>query len=106
MKERFGTKRGRPRKGMATGFSRDALPRREHRAKVGLAIAATEGNIKRAAANLLVTPRWLYYCLDDYKLWPLVNEVRRAAQRRKAQRATRLKLHKEHKLRWHTEEML
>lgn len=71
---------------------------------VARAIAQTQGNIRRAAFLLGVTPRLVYYRIEQWQLWPVVNEARKVAQHRKARVAQRQRLRRSRKLLWVTDE--
>jgi hypothetical protein len=40
-------------------------------------ILVTGGNLSKTAYYLGLSRRWVYNLVDDWKLWPVVNEARR-----------------------------
>jgi len=46
-------------------------------------IGECEGNLLRTAHFLGISRRQLYYRIDEFKLWPIVNEARRRSKARR-----------------------
>ncbi len=80
-----------------------SLTPEERKRKLAVTIARGEGNLRRVAHMLGVDRRLLYYYIEPWGLWPVVNEARRARLRRLANARIRQRLFTKRRLSWHTE---